>query len=317
MDFQSQYRILREMAIQKFTAELQAIDEFYISSFPESTVRGGIGYAFKEALCLTKVKKCADCIISRNCPYFYLFETNLPENSRIMRKYDKIPHPFVISFKPSKLVQENDMLYLEFTLVGKAIDYLPYFVLGLIRLGELGLGKERGRFIVNSVRVSDCNKTVYVKDKEHISTDFSIAKPFQNYSFSNKENTILDFISPARIKFNNSYNHDLQFSVLIRNLLRRITNLAYFHSDCCIQRLDFNGIIKASKVVRTLRSNLKWSEYERYSTRQNQHMRLGGYIGEIEYKGEIGNFMPLIRSGELLHVGKATSFGMGKYIIIS
>lgn len=45
-------------------------------------------------------------------------------------------------------------------------------------------------------------------------------------------------------------------------------------------------------------------------------MKLGGFIGEIEYKGEaITEFLPLIVAGEILHVGTGTSFGLGKYEI--
>jgi len=44
-------------------------------------------------------------------------------------------------------------------------------------------------------------------------------------------------------------------------------------------------------------------------------MKLGGLIGDIVYYGPITPFKPLLEAGELLHVGKGTSFGLGKYII--
>ena len=42
-------------------------------------------------------------------------------------------------------------------------------------------------------------------------------------------------------------------------------------------------------------------------------MKMGGFVGEITFEGGIGPFMPLIRASEVLHVGKGTSFGLGKY----
>lgn len=36
---------------------------------------------------------------------------------------------------------------------------------------------------------------------------------------------------------------------------------------------------------------------------------MGGFIGEITFEGNIEPFMPLIRAGEVLHVGKGTGFG--------
>ncbi len=42
-------------------------------------------------------------------------------------------------------------------------------------------------------------------------------------------------------------------------------------------------------------------------------MKLGGFIGEITFEGNIEPFMPLIKVGEVLHVGKGTGFGLGRY----
>lgn len=43
---------------------------------------------------------------------------------------------------------------------------------------------------------------------------------------------------------------------------------------------------------------------------------MGGFVGEIIFEGEIEPFMPLLKAGEILHVGKGTSFGLGKYRIL-
>jgi CRISPR/Cas system endoribonuclease Cas6 (RAMP superfamily) len=45
-------------------------------------------------------------------------------------------------------------------------------------------------------------------------------------------------------------------------------------------------------------------------------MKLGGVVGEITYEGDITAFMPYLKAGEILHIGKGTSFGLGKYQII-
>jgi len=45
-------------------------------------------------------------------------------------------------------------------------------------------------------------------------------------------------------------------------------------------------------------------------------MTMGGFVGEAEYRGEVSDFVPLIKLGEKLHVGKATGFGLGRYAIV-
>ena len=43
-------------------------------------------------------------------------------------------------------------------------------------------------------------------------------------------------------------------------------------------------------------------------------MKLGGFVGEAEFAGDrLQDFLPLIVAGELLRVGSATSFGLGRY----
>ena len=44
-------------------------------------------------------------------------------------------------------------------------------------------------------------------------------------------------------------------------------------------------------------------------------MKMGGFMGEIAFEGDIEPFMSLIKAGEIIHVGKGTGFGLGKYII--
>ena len=45
-------------------------------------------------------------------------------------------------------------------------------------------------------------------------------------------------------------------------------------------------------------------------------MKLGGFVGSITFEGNMREFMPYLLAGEILHVGKGTGFGLGKYKII-
>ncbi len=42
-------------------------------------------------------------------------------------------------------------------------------------------------------------------------------------------------------------------------------------------------------------------------------MKLGGFFADLEYRGELREFVPLIKLGERVNVGKGTGFGLGKY----
>ncbi|MFQ5963842.1 MAG: CRISPR system precrRNA processing endoribonuclease RAMP protein Cas6 [Candidatus Scalinduaceae bacterium] len=51
------------------------------------------------------------------------------------------------------------------------------------------------------------------------------------------------------------------------------------------------------------------------SASQKQRVTMGGFIGKAVFEGDIEGFMTLIALGEYVHVGKGTSFGLGKYVI--
>ena len=58
-------------------------------------------------------------------------------------------------------------------------------------------------------------------------------------------------------------------------------------------------------------------DLERYSNRQHGKLKLGGFVSEIAYEAAgLAEFLPLLRAGELLHIGGSTSFGLGRYELI-
>ena len=80
--------------------------------------------------------------------------------------------------------------------------------------------------------------------------------------------------------------------------------------------LDFKSLIEKSYEVKVKKSNLRWFDWERYSNRQETKMMMGGFKGPITFEGEFELFLPFLLLGEYIHVGKGTSFGLGKYQIM-
>jgi CRISPR-associated endoribonuclease Cas6 len=128
-------------------------------------------------------------------------------------------------------------------------------------------------------------------------------------------NLTLNFLTPTRIIYDSGLALDLEFHILVRQLLRRLSMLYYFHCNGNTSEWDFKGMIEKAKEIKTVTRDLRWYDWERYSARQDAKLKMGGFVGEITFEGNIGPFMPLIEAGEVLHVGKGTGFGLGKYEI--
>ncbi|PIV22771.1 MAG: hypothetical protein COS40_05325 [Deltaproteobacteria bacterium CG03_land_8_20_14_0_80_45_14] len=122
-------------------------------------------------------------------------------------------------------------------------------------------------------------------------------------------------MTPTRLKYDGKLSPDLEFHILFRNLLRRISLLSYFHCGEELN-LDFKGLIEEAKDVKVQKENLRWVDWERYSNRQETKMKMGGFIGSVTFTGNFKEFLPFLILGEYIHVGKGTSFGLGKYKIL-
>ena len=133
---------------------------------------------------------------------------------------------------------------------------------------------------------------------------------------NNHNNKItISLLTPLRLRFDGHITDKLEFHVLIRNLLRRISSLSYFHCGEKFQ-VDFKGLIEKASAVKQIKSDTQWFDWKRYSTRQEEWMSLGGITGTVSYEGNLTEFMSLLKLGEYVHVGKGTSFGLGKYEIL-
>ena len=240
----------------------------------------------------------------------------------MMRKYPSAPHPFVLEPPDGgrQLYEPGELLGFRLILVGRAVDYLPYFIYSFHELGKLGIGRDRGKFRIEEVihepvsANSRTQGTAIYDGKEK-----TLARPGAPTSWpeivgpDTPDTVHITFLTPTRIKYKGHLTKDLEFHVLFRNLLRRISLLSYFH---CGHRLDdsgFKDLIEEAKGVKTVSRALYWHDWNRWSSRQGVKMKLGGFMGKITYKGDLRPFWPYIRLGEYVHVGKGSSFGLGRY----
>jgi len=99
--------------------------------------------------------------------------------------------------------------------------------------------------------------------------------------------------------------------VLVRGALRRVSSLMDYY-DNEEPLLDYRGMVQRASLVSIVDRRVQWHDWRRYSFRQDQAMLLGGMLGSVTYEGKLGEFIPLIELCSKIHLGKQTSFGLGK-----
>ncbi|MEW6229930.1 MAG: CRISPR system precrRNA processing endoribonuclease RAMP protein Cas6, partial [Bacillota bacterium] len=128
----------------------------------------------------------------------------------------------------------------------------------------------------------------------------------------------VSFETMTRLKFEGSLNDRPEFHVLIRSLLRRISSLLYFHHGTKLD-MDFRGFISQAERVRLAAQRTQWVDWERYSSRQDARMKLGGIVGAATYEFPdpdlVALFLPWLLLGEYAHVGKGGTFGLGRFTV--
>ncbi len=317
---------VRAIRLARVRFTLQMEEPLRLVRYPGSMLRGGFGHALKRIVCTVRHGECERCLVRRQCLYTYIFNTPPPADTEMLRKYPAAPHPYVLEppLDGRGHYAIGDSLEVGLTLIGNAIDYLSYFILAFEELGQIGLGHASSRFRLTEVYGETGSGTgngwarIYTGDERILREDFRIRSGADVLTVHDHEHDhgllAIEFLTPTRLKFENSLTSNLEFHILIRNLLRRLSALSYFH---CSKRLnlDFRGLIEQAKGVTKVESRLRWVDWERYSARQQTTMFMGGFVGSVRFAGPIGEFLPLLQAGECLHVGKGTVMGLGQYRI--
>lgn len=279
-----------------------------------STIRGAFGVALRRVLCVLKHQECNVCPLNGTCVYAQVFE-NLHKAGPATGQ--GAPHPFVIEPPPDEKTdyEPGDGMGFRLLLFGSSNEKLNYFVYAFEQMGRLGLGRavggKRGVFELKSVLVGATNiyesadGNINPPNPENISLDL-----FQS-SKSDVSRLVVTMVTPLRLKFQNSFRDELPFHVLIRSALRRISSLnsQFYDGE---PDLNYRGLVQRAGDVMTESSNIRWLDWARYSNRQEIKMQMGGLVGQVTYTGALTEFLPLLRYCEQVHIGKATTFGLGK-----
>ena len=317
--------MLGNFTCARYRFVLQAQTPLRLRAFAGATLRGGFGHVFKRTVCIWPPGDCPRCLLKNTCSYPYVFETAPPPGSAKLRGLEQIPRPFVIEAPDVNrgLYQPGEDFEFRLVLIGRAIDYLPYFLFVFCELGRVGLGPGRGQFQLVEVHreEQDGSQRVYNAADGVLSTaggPVTAADLTGRLVAAPAGRIVVRFLTPTRIRSDGAVRTQVSFQDLVRALLRRLSSLCYFHCGCELQA-DFRGLIEQASRFGTVQSDLSWRSQERFSVQQEQRIEMGGVVGQVVFEAPDGEdltaFLLLLAAGEWVHVGKGCVMGLGKYRI--
>jgi CRISPR-associated endoribonuclease Cas6 len=289
-----------------------------------NVIRGGFGSAFRRLVCHGGCREPETCELRAVCPYTAVFHPFVPDGSEKVSKNRDIPRPFVI--KPPLETTENysagARLVFDMIVVGKAKDYLPHFIVTLKELSNVGLGWNRtvcDLSSVEAVSVSGDPWPVYSSGDNMVRPPkdailWSDLSMNGDSAHKGRRRMKIKFLTPTALKVDGRFAERPRFSHIAKRLRDRISALSYFY---CGQGLDidFKAFGEMVERIVTVEDRTHWVSSSRYSRRRDVEHDLSGFVGEVVFEGELEPFVPYLKLGEYLHVGKNAVFGNGWYKI--
>lgn len=303
---------LPSLDIARYRFTLRPQRPAVLPGYPGSMLRGAFGWALKRAVCVVEHGECPRCILRESCHYPYWFETEFPAQSPRSGMKDA-PAPFLLEIAPAEYEARptpERPLRFGLTLIGaRAQAALKYVAEAVAEFGKSGLGRDRTPFRLTDVQDVDGDESQPGRTPGRPLAAVTAARAA---TLATARRVRVTFETPTRIRVNGDLQAEADFALLARNLLRRVTLLAEAHGDGRTD-VDAKAFLAAAATVQTEQSLLRWLDWERWSNRQRENLKMGGFLGEVVFSGsELGAFAPWLAAGEVLHVGAGTSLGLGR-----
>jgi hypothetical protein len=328
------------MPIGLFRFRIVPVNALLVPRFNKGNMlRGGFGHAFRHLCCVPQCKDTKNCPVATSCPYKQVFEPSPPPHADRLSKNQDIPRPFVFRAPLNNQTQFESGQAFEFglVLIGRALDFLPYFVLSFREVAAEGVGLNRAKCNLERVeQIEACpngaelqdyrSAVIYTSESQLfraaklLSGDDWIKSRLHNISDPKGNGTLqritIRFLTPTFLRADGEVIHRPEFHQVFKRLRDRINALSTFFGSGPLD-VDFQELGRSAENVRTVACDVKWIERFRTSSKTRQRHELSGLIGDVSYEGDLREFLPWLALGELTHLGKHTAWGMGWYEMTS
>ncbi len=278
------------------------------------TLRGAFGFHLKRLACQVDHGRCQDCILKMACPYSQLFEGVAPVGRSIMRKYSHIPQPFVLVVPAPEVSAQRTPgeLRWDLRLFGPAIRFWPYAVHAFEQIGQHGLGASRLRYQLRTVMDALSGRLVW-SSADETGVEPRVAPVPEAASVPGTCALRWRFVTPLRLKDGGHIVADrisgLELAVAAR---RRYAIFQAFYGDLAEDRASTPAVRLEPSQFTTLDAQCRPWNVRRFSRRQGRKMDLDGLIGHTTISGPWAEIGPALAALPVIHLGKATSFGLGR-----
>lgn len=280
-------------------------------------LRGAVGMSLRHISCTTGARTCAGCPLRTACAYGYCFETQTADEGRFHASGQDAPRPYVL--RAGEVSEDGRRFRFQLVLIGRAARMFPYFALAVKDWEQPGRGPGRQGARLDIARAmhpfDGRDQVIYeAPGPELVLPDWqgTLEGLARAADALPGDRLAVEFLTPTRLRFRGEpVRSHPPFHALVSALLRRLETLRDCHDLPAVVD-DARGLIALSDAVELVAWEGRREQRGRHSRRRGQTMQWEGFVGQAVYRGDLRPFLPALKLGELVHVGKGTVFGLGR-----
>lgn len=269
-------------------------------------VRGAFGYALREVAC-----RCAPGGHVPECNYARIFEPRALVQSG-PSGFAERPRPFVfrtrgldgLALLPAK------PFYFDVHLFDLRNPAFPHFANALARMVQRGVGPRRQKARLEAIEQLGIDGRPLGRVRSNLfepaSVDLADNCPVSSLT--------IRFLTPTELKCDAGLAKQPDFAVLFARTRDRISTLCSLYGPGPLA-IDFRAMGDRAANVVMSSCQIESESIERRSSRTGQVHPLGGFTGEAEYRGVLGEFLPYLRVAQWTGVGRQTVWGKGEIAV--
>ena len=272
-----------------------------------SALRGGMGEMLLRQNCVSD-RNCDECIFEPDCLVRKTMYTQMKEKPAFMQSKDSVG--YLIECEDYRTdINAGDTVNFYLTLFGRNIAYFNPYLQAFHQLGMCGIGKYKSTYVITDIRnmygecILDGGIQMEYYTYEHVS-DY-VRRRKRQLQRKGLQNTLV-FHTPLTLKFQQEYLQEFSSEGVLKGILRRIMMLDYF----CDKEIGYPQYDYFPEIID---QRVRKKRVRRYSSTHDSQIYLTGIEGYMTLDQIPEEYLDYILAGELLHVGKNSSFGFGRY----
>lgn len=296
-----------QIRYSKFHFGLRLMEDTTLPMNKVSAIRGGIGEMLLRANCI-RDRDCKSCDLADECIVRRTMYSRFEEKPAFITSGESVG--YVLECEDYKEeFREGDVLAVNLILFGKTVVYFSQFLQAIYQLGTVGIGRAHSHYLIAYIRNTlgkDILKgqSIYMEQCKVLTLWDHVGYRLRQVS---RWEGRIRFKTPVTLKYQGEFQQDLSMEAVLPAVFRRIYIMDRFEG------LDHEEMRWDGPLPEVLQRSVRPITVYRYSSTQDWKMPLRGIKGEMWLSGIPEELLPVLLAGEVLHIGKNTSFGFGRY----